>query len=190
MVSFSVFIWIPFITVWWGKCWCAYHERSYSWPNEIKTFSFFPSYNGILFPLKSTSGSKWQICNKESSNIYYHGFCNDSAAVKEYHCRFHKRHVPDRGVFTNMQLNVQENIISSQTRREIHLGRHVTLENGILKTAEAPLKHSRTNYIRSSWCYFGRKCAETFTTLVRRFCVPASQNLQPIDYIARAEFCL
>jgi len=35
-----------------------------------------------------------------------------------------------------MQRNIQENIKSSQTRRELHLGRHVTLEDGILKMAE------------------------------------------------------
>jgi hypothetical protein len=56
-----------------------------------QTFLFFPSYNAILFQVKSTSGSKYQIYNKESSNIYYRELCKDSAAVKEYHCPFHKR---------------------------------------------------------------------------------------------------
>jgi len=188
MVQFSVFIWIPFITVRWGSADMPIMKklRLAEWDYN---FLFFPSYNGILFPVKSTSGSRWQICNKESSKIYCHGFCNDSAAVKEYHCRFHKRQVPDRRVLTNMQRYIQENIKSSQTRCELHLGRHVTLEDGILKMAETPCKHSRTNYFRSSWCYFGCKCVETFTTSVCRFCVPASQNLQPIDYIARVEFC-
>ena len=143
MVSFSVFIQIPIIAVWWAKCWGAYHERSYSWPKAIKFSLAPPSYNGILLPVKERSGSNWQIYNHESSN---HECCNDSerSEVTKYHCRFHRRRVPDGEVFTNTQRNTQENIKYSQTSCELHLGRHVTLEDGILKMAV----HSASTAVR------------------------------------------
>lgn len=152
------------------------------------SFLFFPpSYNGILLPVKQPSGSNWQIYNHESSN---HECCNDSerSEVTKYHCRFHRRRVPDGEVFTNTKRNTQENIKYSQTRCELHLGRHVTLEDGILEMAV----HSASTAVRITSdrivVMSGAMC-RNFTSSICSFCVPASQDLQPTDYIARVEFC-